>query len=287
MPLSPRDTLELLWSVPVTDYFSPSLREALADYLQQGALTHKTQRLVEFLKALDWLPLAEICPNPLASMPRVMAKGIEAAIGVYYAEKEDKKAVARQKRAIYQQKITDFFKTHVTGQDKRLLEALRDYELEKTGADRNWQHYFWFTSFKQIEAFCADDEPARLTRIAQFKADVDLFVQNRQRLEEGTYGAFYWGFDDLVTLDETLDLSTVVSPTPRHIPAQVQRAMSTLQVSPGCAFTEVRSQFREAVHRHHPDRSGGDSDTMRAAIQAYEVLKQYYSTSQPHSTLVR
>lgn len=269
-------TTDTVLTHPSLGFLASKDLDVLQTYLQTGASAHKIQRFSEFLKALDWLPLSEISPNPLTAMPASLSSALRTAIKAYLAQKEESKAASRTKRQAYQQKITDYFKAQVSPQDKRLLEALRDYELEKTGQDRNWQHYFRFTSLKQIDAFCQGSQQERLDRIQAFKSDIDLFLANRQRLEDGTYGAFYWGFDDLLRLDEDINLSALAKPRTLDIPPEVQNAMAILAVTPQTGFETVRSQFRQAVHRHHPDRPGGNTERMRQAIAAYEVLKQYF-----------
>jgi len=44
-------------------------------------------------------------------------------------------------------------------------------------------------------------------------------------------------------------------------------------VTPGCSSDELRSAFRAAIKRHHPDVKGGSGEVARRLLNAYQTLR--------------
>ncbi len=283
--------LKTLDSLPISPFLSKASWDALVQYLQSGSMSQRGYRLVEFFKALDWLPMDEIEPNPLKQFSHQDLHQIQQDIESYFRAKQSKRQAEKEKRETYRLRVFAYFREQISAQDKHLLESLRDYELERIGQDVNWRHYFWFTSFKQIDAFNQQTPFQRQGTILQFKQDVEQHYKNAQRLREGSYANYYWGdsFEsDGETFDEWANRQTGYkhknNGTPPHQSAHaIKQAYQTLQLSPGASIQEVRQQFRRLVLTHHPDMPDGNSEKMKAILAAYDVVKQV-SASQVSSS---
>lgn len=171
----------LTHDLPVFKFLSTASKEALRTYIDSGNPTLRQKRLLEFFKSLDWLPLEEIAVNPIEKLSPDARQRVYQDIQAYFSQKASQREESAERRKAYQLKVFEYYRTHMPASDKALLEGLRDYELDLTGRDVNWQHYFSLKSFKSIDAFIQQPHVERLKQIAAFKADVDAYKRNRER----------------------------------------------------------------------------------------------------------
>ncbi len=278
----------LSWSsqilaLPVGSFLSRHSWRILEKYVQSGAASQRVHRLVEFFKTLDWLPLEEISPNPLKHLAALEARAIERDIEAYLEAKQEKRQTQREKREAYKIRVFEYFRSQVSASDKAQLEKLRDYELERLGDDMNWKHYFWFTSFKQIDAFVSQSAQARKALIQQFIQDVETRKKNEDRLREGTYEEYYWGSRHTCNEPDGVEAwfyaqtqqKTSRQTVPRN-KTPLEKAYDQLALKPGCTLKEVRSQFRQMALQYHPDTPGGSSEKMKAILAAYDLIKRLH-----------
>ncbi|MCA9806910.1 MAG: J domain-containing protein [Cyanobacteria bacterium HKST-UBA06] len=274
-------------ALPLAPYFKANVRYHLNTVLCQ-ANANRSRRLMEFFKSVDWLPLADIKPNPLDQLPAETARHIRHDLETYLAEKAQKKARQKNQQQDYKLRVIHYFKDRLSREDKQLLERLRDYELDLTGQDANWQHYFRLTSFKQIDAFGAMSTSDRMQRIAAFKFDVQTRCYHEKKLQTGQYWGFYndgLGFDP-ANLDETLNNwhqnhkrqhQTDPADQPNDSAMKPtgddrQAALEILSLPANPDPKTVRARFRELALALHPDRPGGSSEKMKAVLWAYKTL---------------
>ncbi len=292
-----------LKALAVSQHFSQATWYAIRCYLESGAISQRGHRLVEFFKTLDWLPLSEIDKKPLKQFSPRDIKRLEQEIQAYLIEKASKRQTDREKRESYRLRVFEYFRAHVSTADKQLLERLRDFELERIGQDVNWRHYFWFTSFKQIDAFVSQSPTQRMNMIAQFKQDVLQHEKNAERLRNGTYGEYYWGHEGASapeTFEEWLNRQAQAESNPHrqgqswqsHGQRQttatrpltgLERAYQLLKVSPKATVAEIRQQFRQLVRQYHPDVPGGDAERMKEILAAYDKVMAVSRSSRQHS----
>lgn len=288
-----------LAELPVCRFLSQASWIALRVHVQNGQKIQRSYRLIEFFRALDWLPVEEIEPNPLKLLPPRDEQRILQEIAAYFSDKQSKRSERRQQREAYKLKVFEYFRTHVSPEDKALLEQLRDFELEKIGQDVNWRHYFWFTSFKQIDMFNNQTPLVRQAKINQFKLDVIQHFNNAQRLRDGSYAQYYWG-SGFEGAGETFDDWLNRQPADFHQKHRQQQqqqqqrrqrryrhysmpesplveAYRQLEMTSAASFTEVRQQFRRLALQYHPDRPGGSEERMKQIIAAYDTLKKTLS----------
>lgn len=289
MQVSTRDWLLELSAMPVAPYLSDNAWNILRAYVDGGPTAQRGHRLVEFFKALDWLPYDDIAPNPLQQLSSTEQTVIRSHIDAYFRAKASKREVARTQREDYRLRVFAHFRAHVSAEDKRMLEDLRDYELERTGEDVNWRHYFWFSSFKQIDDFIAQDAGERRELIVRFKTDVEQRCKNAQRIREGTYANHYWGETIPDSTWESLEAWLQEKKTQPRNPSQkaaapnvfispeIRQACRVMALPPTATEAEIRQRFRELALQHHPDRPGGDGEKMKLVLAAYEQLKRGFA----------
>ncbi len=286
------ETLKALASLPVSRFISEASWDTIERYIHGGHIGQRTRKFKEFLNALDWLPLSDIYPNPLNDMARSEAWKILADIQSYLDKKQSLRQSQKEKRDSYRLKVFEYYRERIHPEDKVLLEGLRDYELEKIGKDINWRHYFWFTSFKQIDSFCDQTPLERQELIQQFKKDVEAHLRNTQRIENGTYAEFYWGqssseksvdsFEDWLNQQSAEFLNAQRSHARPHVqasalPAHIEDAYTRMKLPTSASLKEIRQQFRQLTLRVHPDMPGGDGETMKSLLYAYTTLKTYWA----------
>ncbi len=275
-----------LAAVPAGKFLSKDAWNALRQYVENGPTRQRGNRVVEFFKALDWLPYEEISPNPLENMAPRQQSRIRRDILRYFEHKANQRDKRREARENHKQRLIEYYRLNVSPEDKRLLERLRDYELELIGEDINWRHYFWFNSFRKVRNFISLTPLQKATLIRQFMADVHLRKRNEERIRQGTYSQFYWGDglgDQPETFDEWLNRNQHQEfhfhrrkrPAAPEAPGHpLEAAYHHLELSPGASLSEVRQQFRKLTLQYHPDMPGGSSEAMKRILSAYQVLKQ-------------
>jgi len=174
---------------------------------------------------------------------------------------------------------------------------LRDYELALTARDVNWQYYFSMRSFKRIDAFVAESASARLSRIAQFKADVLAYKRN---LDMGRWAAA--SEEPVLTFDEWCQgvrTEDLFGSRARRTPEEDQATSATvrpqspsptdyalLRLSTDATLSDVKRQFRRLALQAHPDVTGDDGEAMRHLLAAYERIRSQArppSSSDPSS----
>lgn len=65
--------------------------------------------------------------------------------------------------------------------------------------------------------------------------------------------------------------------TRRQLKPLEKKALDALHLTAASTKTEIKSQFKDLVKKHHPDANGGDKrseEKLREIIQAYNYLKQ-------------
>jgi hypothetical protein len=282
-----------LAELPVSRFLSAESLAALDQFLRSGSSSQRVYRVTEFFKAIDWLPVEEIEPNPLKQLAATDRKRLYAEIREYFSHKETKRQARKEQREDYKLKVFEYYRANISQADKDLLERLRDYELEKIGQDINWRHYFWFTSFRQIDAFNAKTPEERKILIARFIQDVDQHFKNAERLREGTYAQYYWGggFESAgETFDEWANRQTwQADPKQQKQRRQYRASFQQEAVSPlhkaykrlelpmWATLSEVRQQFRRLTLQYHPDVPGGSEAEMKEILAAYNLVKKAVS----------
>jgi hypothetical protein len=267
---------------PVAPFLSEASKQCLEVYL--GKAPGRQRKVQEFFKCLDWMPLADI-PNPFyRQWPPSQQRPFLADIQAYLNQKQTAREKAQTQRRDYKLKVYAYFREHVSPSDKALLESLRDFELGITGSDRNWQHYFAFKSYKQIDAFIQGD--GRKERIQQFQDDVAAFQKNRERLRHGLFcdAPEDFDFDDWCEwfADEPINIH---KPQRTGPPVALRQACHTLDLTelPGTE-ADLKRQFRLMTLRTHPDVPGGSSEQMKAVLAAYELIKNHLSAGGAQKT---
>lgn len=280
-----------LMQVPAARFLSPASKAALKAYVEAARSEQQNRlretRLLEFFKAVDWLSVNDISPNPLTHLTDDQRQQILNELNEYLAHKANQKQHRRQQQKAYRLNVFDYFRQTVSSADKALLEDLRDYELEQTGQDVNWRHYFLFKSYKQIDRFVEQTPAQRQVLLAQFRSDVKERKKNQQRLEDGSYAEYYWGTRDeqaFKAFQKELDNATqdFFKQRPNateasDLPRTVKQALTDMKLPVNSSFTQVRQQFRQLTLAYHPDRPEGCPQKMKALLEAYATLKDWYN----------
>lgn len=283
---------DALAALPVSEFLSSVSWAGLRQFVASGASYQRGHRLVEFFKAIDWLPVSRVTPNPLKQLDQALQQQLQGDIRRYLEDKKAKRHARKTYRDNYILRVFEYFRTQVSAEDKKLLEGLRDYELDHIHQDINWRHYFWFTSFKQIDAFNQQSPQERAALIEQFKKDVALYHKNAERLKDGSYSSYYWGGEasheeafESWTAWQTASQSARQRRQRSQQPAQevtFVQAYQHLQLPFGASLMEVRRRFRQLALQHHPDTAGGDSEAMKQILTAYQQIQQFWETEAPH-----
>jgi DnaJ-domain-containing protein 1 len=274
-------------SVPAFEYLSEGSREALEAFVSAGNRSFRTQQLTEFFKCLDWLPVEEIPNNPLQKLAPAVQKQVMRDIRQYLLSKAEDREKASERRKAYLLKVFEYYRQHVSPSDKALLEGLRDYELNLTGRDANWQHHFSMKSYKKIDAFLAETQAERMARIAQFKADVATYQRNMERLRHAANcqdEGHVFDFDDWCdwiagedTHRRQAHQGRGRTETAPGGATGLGQAYHALGMAIGQPMEAVKKQFRQLTLQHHPDMPGGNAERMKTIIAAYEQIKRHWS----------
>jgi hypothetical protein len=213
----------------------------------------------------------------------------------YRNQKAAHRVEAAEKREQYRLRVFEYFRIKMPPADKALLESLRDYELNLTGRDVNWRHYFTLDSFKKIDAFIRASAEERQAWFAQFRKDVDTYKKNYEKIHRAQYEqACHHEF----TFDDWCDMMGDEAPrasqnhkrassgsargsqsfasTPTN---RIYQAYRTLQVDLHASPDLVKKQFRKLTLSYHPDLPDGSEEKMKAIINAYDELKKYWQMS--------
>jgi hypothetical protein len=263
--------------------------EAFTAYLaQDGPSGFRHKKLAELIKALDWMSLPELRQTPLGTLLKQLntaSKGaFSADLQAFAQQQQATKLQQADKRKAYQLKIIHHYRNTLNASDKALLEALRDYELDRTSHDLNWQHYFKLNSLKKIDAFATATLAQRTLWITQFKQDVASYTQNANRWKQDSLesDAYLFDFDAWCdTQDETTANKTGQQqqssqpPKPANTLDALTDAWQQMEMPPSTNLASVKRQFRALTMRYHPDVTDNNGDHMRRIIVAYDRIKQH------------
>jgi DnaJ-domain-containing protein 1 len=280
--------------LPVYAHLSSESKRQLEEYLLTGNTAFRQKRLREFFNTIDWIAPGDACDDRvLQKMPPALRRQVLREIEDYRNHKAANRAETAEKREQYRLRVFEYFRVKMPSADKALLESLRDYELNLTGRDVNWRHYFTLDSFKKIDAFIQASAEERQAWFAQFRKDVDTYKKNYEKIHRAQYEQachHEFTFDDWCDLmgDEaprtsqhqkrassgSAGTASSVPPTNR-----IYQAYRTLQVDPHASPEVVKKQFRKLTLSYHPDLPNGSEEKMKAIIHAYDELKRYWQTS--------
>lgn len=285
--------------LPIYAHLSDDSKRQLEAYLLGGNTAFRQKKLLEFFKTIDWISPEEILAERLLQkLPPSLQRQLKREIQDYQNHKASHRLENAEKREQYRLRIFEYFRIKMPPADKALLESLRDHELDLTGRDVNWRHYFTLDSFKRIDAFIRASSEERQVWIAQFRKDVDTYKKNYEKIHRAQYEpscGHEFTFDDWCEMmgDETPrqnqkkrqqasggasgSSSHSYGARPGSTPA-ILAAHQTLQVNFGASPEEVKRQFRKLTLSHHPDVPNGSTEKMKAIISAYEEIKRYWQT---------
>lgn len=283
--------------LPVYAHLSDDSKRQLEAYLLTGNSAFRQKRLLEFFKTIDWLgPEAVQQERLLHKLQPSLQRQLRREIQDYHNHKAASRVDSAEKRAQYRLRVFEYFRVKMPAADKALLESLRDYELDLTGRDVNWRHYFTLDSFKQIDAFIRATSEERQAWISQFRKDVDTYKKNYDKIHHAQYRqncSHEFTFDDWCEMmgEEAPNVgaqgrsgsssghsqgSSSGSGQAQGSTHAVIQAFQVLEMPFGASQIEVKKQFRKLTLSHHPDVPNGSEEKMKAIIGAYEELKRYW-----------
>jgi len=281
-------------TLPVFSHLSTDSKRQLEQYFLEGNTAFRQKRMLEFFKTIDWVAPGEPCDErPLQKLSLPLRKQLSREIEDYRNQKALNRLENAEKREQYKLRIFEYFRVKMPPADKALLESLRDYELNLTGRDVNWRHYFTLDSFKKIDAFIRASAEERQAWFAQFRKDVDTYKKNYDKIHHARYAQDCgqpFSFDDWCDLmDDEIPRSSghkhshqkdrQSAPPPKSPDNSIYQAYRTLQVDSGASPELVKKQFRKLTLSHHPDLPNGSEEKMKAIIGAYEEIKRYWQLS--------
>ncbi|MBY0450740.1 MAG: J domain-containing protein [Cyanobacteria bacterium] len=246
---------------------------------------YRYQKLADYFKTILWLNAEpdEFLQgeSPLNKLSPELRRWIQHDLSRYFEAQAETKAEMAEKRKAYQSKVFAYFRETVSRGDKALLEALRDYELDKTGYDRNWRHYFGFKSIKRIDAFCSADRVTRSRWIEAFKEDIATYERNIAKHTEPCHHSARDDFDLWCEFyaDSAINTKSTQSNEATTRSEEFYQAcrIMGLKNTPSLSWDDVKKQFRLLTLQHHPDRPGGDTQQMQVILDAFAVLKPYFA----------
>jgi|GEM_PF-3120307 len=285
--------------LPIYAHLSDDSKRQLEAYLLGGNTVFRQKKLLEFFKTIDWVTFEDIQGERLLQkLQPSLQRQIKREIQDYQNHKAAHRVENAEKREQYRLRIFEYFRIKMPAADKALLESLRDYELDLTGRDVNWRHYFTLDSFKRIDAFIRASSEERQVWIAQFRKDVETYKKNYEKIHRAQYEqacAHEFTFDDWCEMmgDEapkqkqnqkqagghTWGSSSHGHSTRSGSTHAVVEAHQMLQISFGASPEEVKKQFRKLTLSHHPDVPNGSAEKMKAIIGAYDEIKRYWQAS--------
>ncbi len=275
--------------LPVFEFLSSDSKRQLELYLLNGNTAFKQKRLLEFFKTLDWLGPDEMTDaRLLQKLQPTLQRRLQREIREYHAQKALNRSMSSEKREEYRLRVFEYFRIKMPSSDKALLESLRDFELDLTGRDVNWRHYFTLDSFKKIDAFIQASHAERQALFARFKKDVETYQKNYEKIHQAQYAR---ACDQPFTFDDWCDMMGDEAPrtasngkqnNKRYATASPQNAVyqacQILEVSASASRDEVKKQFRKLTLQHHPDLPNGSEEKMKAIVGAYQEIQRYWST---------
>lgn len=282
--------------LPVFEYLSSDSKRQLEAYVSDGNRAFRQKRLLEFFKLLDWDSSQDsLQERLLQKLEPDLRRQLNREIQDYYARKAAARADNAEKREQYKLRIIDYFRSRIPAADKILLESLRDYELDLTGRDVNWRHYFTLDSFKKIDAFVQASASERQALFEHFKKDVETYKKNYEKIHQAQAAR---ACDHVFSFDDWCELMGEEAPqrnqkgasgssrsNRQHGAAQavmnnpVIQAFQTLQVTAGTAPDAVKKQFRKLTLQYHPDLPNGSEEKMKDLVGAYQELQRYWQVS--------
>ncbi len=294
------------YPLPIFGLLSPLSQEALGEYLGSGNQAHRERQILEFFRSIDWLSLEEIYTLKQSPVRRLTLKqqmAIYQDIKTYLAHKNRQRSKRVEQRKTHKLRVFDYFREKIPRKDKELLEQLRDFELDLTGWDKNWQHYFAMSSFRKIDSFLALSNAQRLQLIQRFKQDVLTYRKNLERLRhDQTQTQPRYGFDEWCEqADEAINIEDIFktqrqrqyqsyrqSQNDNHTSQsrrtghksffeEMKRDYQCLGLNESASLPQVKKQFRQLALTCHPDVPGGSSSRMKDLLAAYERLKCHLS----------
>lgn len=274
--------------LPVFAFLSEGSKRQLQAYLQEGNTEFRQKKLLEFFKAIDWLDAAGMNDDRfLQKLSPTLRRQLNREIGDYRREKMSNKADNAEKREQYKLRVFEYFRVKMPPADKVLLESLRDFELDLTGRDVNWRHYFTLDSFKKIDAFIQAEHEERQALFAKFRKDVETYKKNYDKIYNANYTAeAERGF----TFDDWCDMMGEEAPRSSQSKQKqsqgksyasspgsiVLAAYQTLEVDFGTPPDRVKKQYRQLTLKHHPDLPNGSEEKMKAIVGAYQEIQRYW-----------
>ncbi len=285
--------------MPVYAHLSADSKRQLEVYLLSGNTAFREKRLLEFFKTIDWVAPTQLSADRvLQKLAPALQRQLRREIQDYHNHKASHRVENAEKRGQYKLRIIEYFRQKVPSADKALLESLRDYELNLTGRDVNWRHYFTLDSFKKIDAFIRASGEERQAWFTQFRKDVETYKKNYDKIHHAQAHAAHcheFTFDDWCDLmgeenprahdghgwgagQRQQQHTSSGSKTPRtHSPDHaVLQAYQTLQVPYGASQETVKKQYRQLTLRYHPDLPTGSEEQMKAIIGAYAELQRFW-----------
>lgn len=281
-------------SLPVFAFLSTDSKRQLEAYVLAGNTDFRRKKMLEFFKSIDWLDAAGLTDDRfLQKLSLSLRRQLSREIGDYRREKMNTRADNAEKREQYRLRVFEYFRIKMPAADKALLESLRDFELDLTGRDVNWRHYFTLDSFKKIDAFIQASPEERQALFARFRKDVETYKKNYDKIYNANYTVEAergFTFDDWCEMmgDETPRSQGAGQSRQKQAggkgyastPASsIMRAYQTLEITFGAAPEQVKKQFRKMTLQHHPDLPSGSEEKMKALVGAYQEIQRYWETT--------
>jgi DnaJ-domain-containing protein 1 len=268
--------------IPALKESSEKVKKILKKFCTGGNPRLRRNKVIDFYKCLDWLPLKEMDLSLLDKFEEKEKKILLKEIHIYLNRKDERLQQARQTRQEYKKRIIDHFKKTVPKNIKQELERMRDYELNLVGHDRNWQHYFTFKSYKKIDEFVNLTGAERQKRYNEFKKDVHDYKNNRDlnlswQEDHLRFCNHHWDDDIIKSINWEQD---------KKQQQEKQKAQKTtaytletdyclLNLPYGASLQAVKQNYRKLAKIYHPDTPGGNEIKMKQIIEAYHrLLKQ-------------
>lgn len=275
--------------LPVLHALSSASLNGLQAYIEAGNARHRLKQWVDWFKTIDWMSFNDLDTRLLSRLPIKLRQQVKADVRAYYRQKAEGRQARQTQQAEYRQRVDAYYRETLCSGDKALLESLRDYELELTGRDANWQHHFRFKSFKKIDEFVAAGSLERQKLIQAFQQDVLTYKKNKETWEKTGLPPYMAGEAGPADFDSWAE-SIPVNPSPggakqtrqaqpppaSELPPKVRLAYERLRLPPSASWTQVKKQFRKLTLSAHPDRPGGSETKMRQLLEAYNYLEKHF-----------
>lgn len=271
-------------TLPVFDFLSSDSKRQLENWFTSGNTAFRQKKLLEFFRTIDWISPEDACDDrPLQKLAPGLRSQLNREIEDYRMSRAVKRVENAEKREQYRLRIFEYYRIKMPSADKALLESLRDYELDLTGRDVNWRHYFTLDSFKKIDAFIQAGPAERQELFARFRKDVETYKRNYDKIHHAQYSQ---GCDHGFTFDDWCDLmgdeiprsgkQSKQQPPTATVTNPVYQAYQSLGLKWGEPAEAVKKQFRKLTLSHHPDLAGGSEEKMKTIVAAYQEIQRYW-----------